>query len=188
MLHGFSSCTTASKMEFPTDEWDIFESADFDSAAPRGTGAAHMELMMQLRPNGRIQDHFRVAMGGSILCKAKIGLGCLLPTVDLQRIQLSYDFWVTDVVLRRNMTTSDWLDVYESIKSNKMLLLDRAGALLPEVDRAAILIVLESSDPLLKSASVRFAVSVGPDNRMRLELQGLPGPAKTISSKPAFTG
>ena len=108
--------------------------------------------------------------------------------MDLKRIQLSYDFWVKDVVLRRNMAASDWLDVYESIRENKMTLLDRHGAPLTEEERVAILTVLDKSDPLHKSASVRFAVSVGPDNRMRLELQGLPGPAKTISSKPAFTG
>jgi len=29
---------------------------------------------------------------------------------------------------------------------------------------------------------------VGADNRMRLELQGLPGSAKLLNSKPAFTG
>ena len=175
-------------MEFPTSDWDVFEAADFETAVPRGTGQAVMELMMQLRPNGRIQDHFRVALGGSILCKAVIGFGYILPTPDLQRIQISYDFWVKDVILRRNMASSDWLDVYDCIKENKMILLDRAGTLLTDDDQAAVLTVLDNSDPLLKSASVRFAVSVGPDNHMRLELQGHPGPSKTLRSKPAFTG
>ena len=175
-------------MEFPTTEWDIFEASDFETAAPRSTGSAVMELMMQLRPNGRIQDHFRVALGGSSLCQATIGFGRLLPTVDLQRVQIVYEFWAKDLTIRRNMSTSEWIDVYDGIRENRLQLTDRAGAQLSDEDRAAIVTILEKSENNLKSASFRFAVVVGPDERMRLEMQGMPGAASLLNSMPAFTG
>ena len=175
-------------MEFPTVSWDVFEADEFETAAPRSTGEAVMELMMQLRPNGRIQDHFRVALGGNSLCKATVGFGSLLPTVDLQRVSFIYEFWAKDLVIRRNMSTSEWMDVYDGIRENKLRLADRMGNPLSEEDRAAVITVLEKSEPNLKSASTRFAVVVGPDGRMQLELQGMPGPANLLNSKPAFTG
>ena len=175
-------------MEFPASEWDAFDSDQFEVASPRGTGEAVMELMMQLRPNGRIQDHFRLALGGNKMCKAKLGFGMILPTVDLQKLEVTFDFWVKDVKIRRNMSTSDWFDVADGIRANNIQLEDRLGTVLSEDDRAAVLVILEKSENFTKSASLRYAIVVGPDNRMWLELQGMPGPAKLLSSKPAFTG
>jgi len=175
-------------MEFPTLDWDIFDAAEFNMAAPRGTGDAVLELMVQLRPNGRIQDHFRVALAGNKLLRATVGFGSILPIKDLFKLQLTYDFWAKDVTIRRNMSTSEWTDVYEGIGQNNFRIEDRLGNPLSEDDRAAVLDILEKSDPNVKSASFRYAVVVGPDSRMWLELQGMPGPAKLLNSKPAFTG
>ena len=175
-------------MEFPTTEWDIFESQEFNLAAPRGTGEAVLELMMQLRPNGRIQDHFRVALAGNKLMSAAIGFGVILPTKELHKVQIALDFWVKDIVIRRNMATSEWTDLYEGITQNQIRVEDRQGTAVSADDRAAILTILEESETYTKSASLRYAVVVGPDSRMWLELQGLPGTAKMLNSKPAFTG
>jgi hypothetical protein len=38
---------------------------EFASAAPRNPGELGVEVLAQIRPNGRILDHFRVTLGGS---------------------------------------------------------------------------------------------------------------------------
>jgi hypothetical protein len=40
----------------------------------------------------------------------------------------------------------------------------------------------------LKSGSTRYAVVAGPDGRMWLEHQALPGTAEVLTSKPTFAG
>ena len=175
-------------MEFPTDVWDIFDTQEFDLAVPRESGQAVMELMVQLRPNGRAVDHFRVALGGSKLFSATIGFGSLLPIKDLDRMQIAFDFWVRDVKIRRNMATSEWIDLHEKLTEKVITIQDRVGKAVTEEHLGEILDLLERSGTYVKSTSMRYAVVVGADNRMRLELQGLPGSAKLLNSKPAFTG
>ena len=43
-------------MEFPTEDWDIFEAAEFETAATRMPSELCIEIMAQVRPNGRIMD------------------------------------------------------------------------------------------------------------------------------------
>jgi hypothetical protein len=175
-------------MEFPAEEWPHFEAADFELAVPRGSGKAVMELMMQLRPNGRAMDHFRVALGGSCLFDTVIGFGTLLTTTDLQKLQLTFDFWAADVKIRRNMSTSEWYDIYDKVLKNKMKVQHTSGKTVDTEELTAILDLLDRSETFLKTASMRYAVVAGPDNKMWLELQGLPGSAKMLNSKPIFTG
>jgi hypothetical protein len=51
-------------MNFPPEE-EVFGAEQFETAAPREAGELGLELMAQVRPNGRILDHFRVTLGGS---------------------------------------------------------------------------------------------------------------------------
>jgi hypothetical protein len=46
-------------MDFPP-QWQLFEMEQFATAAPRAAGELGMELAMQVRPNGRMLDHYRV--------------------------------------------------------------------------------------------------------------------------------
>ena len=43
-------------MEFPPD-WEVMAADDFTTARPRNAGLCSMELLAQVRPNGRILDH-----------------------------------------------------------------------------------------------------------------------------------
>ena len=98
-------------MDFPAEAWDIFEAADF-----------------QLRPNQRAMDHFRVALSGNKLYAATIGFGSIIPIVDLEKLQLRFDFWASDVKIRWNMSTSEWIDLYEQVTSkNKIRVEERSG-------------------------------------------------------------
>ena len=44
---------------------------DFELATARDPGILGVELMAQVRPNGCIMDHFRLALGGSHIIKAR---------------------------------------------------------------------------------------------------------------------
>jgi hypothetical protein len=113
-------------MEFPT-EWSVFKADEFETAAPLSHGKAVMELMIQARPNGRLLDHFRIATGGSEILEAKFQLNDIISNAKLDGVTAQFQFWGRDANLRRNMTTSAWLDVYGLIKSNKIKLESESG-------------------------------------------------------------
>jgi hypothetical protein len=54
-------------MEFPPETYDVFEADQFKTARARLTGDAVMEVMLQMRPNGRCLDHYRIALDGTVL-------------------------------------------------------------------------------------------------------------------------
>jgi hypothetical protein len=172
-------------MEFPGD-LDFFDNEDFDSAVPRSTGEAVMELMAQIRPNGRVMDHFRIAVGGSSLLEVDKPLSALIPAASLDRYKFKFQFWARDVAIRRNMTTSKWLDVTSIIEANMASLSTATG---DEVAQDVVLEELEAiEDSQIKDAAIRYAVVIGPDQRMALEVQSLPASANTLNGKPSFVG
>ena len=57
-------------MDFPPEEWVVFSLEEFTLAQPRNPGALGAEVMAQVRANGRITDHWRVALGGSEVLEA----------------------------------------------------------------------------------------------------------------------
>jgi hypothetical protein len=172
-------------MEFP-GELDYYDNEDFDTAVPRSTGEAVMELMAQIRPNGRVMDHFRIALGGSSLLEVNKSLSAIIPAPSLDKYKFRFQFWARDVAIRRNMMTSKWLDVTSIIESNMAAISDLAGV---EVAQEDVLEELENLDGgVPKFAAIRYAVVVGPDQRMALEVQSLPASANVLNGKPSFVG
>ncbi len=116
-------------MEFPA-EWAVFQADEFDTAAPSSHGKAVMELIIQARPNGRLLDHFRIATGGSEILEARFQLTDIISNAELEGVTAQFQFWGRDANLRRNMTTSEWLDVYGLIKSDELKLETAGGELI----------------------------------------------------------
>jgi hypothetical protein len=170
-------------MEFPS-QLDCFEANDFELAVPRATGRTLVELMVQARPTGRIADHFRFAMGGSALLETRPLLSSIFPDPKLDCYRFLYQFWCKDVEIRRNMTTSKWMDGMGLISSNTAVITDLEGTPVDE----EIVKKLLSKELLEKRGSIRHAVVVGPDHRLALELQAMPASEATLTSKPAFVG
>jgi hypothetical protein len=106
----------------------------------------------------------------------------LLPSPNLNGWQPHYQFWPRDTAIRRNMTTSSWLDVSQLVRSNNLRIVDEDGEAVNTVDAARIL--KENN----KSAVIRFAATVREDRRMTLELQSLPTSLAVVNSKPIFRG
>ena len=70
-------------MEFPTEDWDIFEASEFETAAARMTSELCIEIMAQVRPNGRIMDHWRVATGRTSILEATVDLAAIIPAASV---------------------------------------------------------------------------------------------------------
>ena len=172
-------------MEFPPD-WDVFPEEDFDMADPRNPGEAGVELMAQVRANGRILDHFRLALGGSELLSATVPLEDILQAKELPRWTLTVTSWPRDIKIRRNMASSTWVDVRDLVSSNDARLEDEDKK---TVEGKAFLDLLdEMVDKATNSAAIRWAVGAGEDNKMALTLQALPCPAHSFAGKPLFKG
>ena len=104
-------------MEFPP-EWLIFTNNDFDIAAPRDPGRCGVELRAQVRPNGQIMDHFQLAVGGTQLLENSFVTSELYANQAIPDMTIKWDVWPRDVKIRRNMSTSEWFDLTELIRSN----------------------------------------------------------------------
>ena len=174
-------------MEFPPAGWEIFEDKDFNLAAPRLAGDAVFELMAQARPNGRVVDHWRVGLGGSKILQADIKLAEMCRTTSISAYKLRFQAWPRDVMIRRNMISSAWLDGEALLKRREFVVSkDGQDEACPEDELLKEL--AKEEDPTKRAFAIRFAVGVGADKSLNLQLQGLPASESTLTSKPAFIG
>jgi hypothetical protein len=174
-------------MDFPA-EWEVFASADFETAESRRPGGQSVELMAQMRPNGRVLDHWRFAVGGNAALDIDVMLEQIIPGPAAFPHGWRYktQFWPRDVAIRRNMTTGGWQDVYENLAARQAQVVDVADILVPTEDVVAYLEGLPQA--AVKSASLRWAVVVGETGSLQLDLQSLPATSRMLSGKPAFRG
>ena len=173
-------------MEFPPETYDVFEAEKFETARARLSGNTVMEVLLQMRPNGRCLDHFRIALDGIVLETQVVATKVFRAPV-LSKYRLTYQVWPRDLKCRRNMTTTAWVDSYLAITANNILVStdDKGDAVPPEEIKNVLASIKEMG---MKSGSTRYAVVAGPDSRMWLEHQALPGTAETLTSKPTFAG
>ena len=176
-------------MEYPPSDWPCLNMEDFELAVPRNPGVLGIEIMAQARVNGRIIDHFRVALGGSEILKVRFSTRDVFLVTDTPAIQLRYEVWPRDIVIRRNMSTSEWMDVTTLLASRDISITVEgpAEADLPG-DNEALLTAMDGQPKAQVSASIRWAVCAGIDGRMELVLQTFPATAAILSGKPAFRG
>jgi len=172
-------------MEFPPEVFEVYSNAEFETAAARLPGPATMELLVQARDNGRCMDHFRIALGGSSLLEASVPLNRVFNAPSLKDYKLRFQFWARDIRIRRNMSTSTWSDAYAALASRDLEVTKNKE----EVEAETILEELNKmADPASRGGAFRYAVVVGPDQRLYLELVGLPCSAAGLAGKPAFVG
>ena len=172
-------------MEFPPGDWDIFEAESFETAPPRTAADVCVEVMAQIRPNGRIMDHWRIATGGTDMLKTSLDLASLIPAAAaLPKCFLSYEVWPADIGIRRNMTTSQWLDLYTIIAGNEIVAADEAGQPIESQTIVDNLKALPAKSVI--SAAIRWAVCVSEQGLLEIQLQALPAAVTTLSAKPIF--
>jgi hypothetical protein len=115
--HSVKSCfvfyynAVISTMEFPPETYDVFEADQFESARAHLTGDAVMEVMLQMRPNGRCLDHYRNALDGTVLETQVVATNVFRAPV-LAKYRLTYQAWPRNLKIRQYMTTTAWVDSY----------------------------------------------------------------------------
>ena len=172
-------------MEFPPGDWCIFEATSFETAPPRAAADVCVEVMAQITPNGRIMDHWGIATGGITMLKTTVDLATLIPATSiLPRCSISYEVWPADIGIRRNMTTSQWLDLYTLIAANEVTAVDEGNQ---PVENQTIIDNLKALPAkTVISAAIRWAVCVSEEGRIEIQLQALPAAVSTLSAKPIF--
>ncbi len=173
-------------MEFPLrdGEWNVFDSEDFEAAEARDPGDLGMELLAQVRPNGRIQDHFRIVLGGRQALEVKTSFGLLYGCSKYKDFKLRMQTWPRDIVIRRNSATSNWKDMYDLLSERNAEVIDGEGKQVP-----ADLVVRTLNDEIIPAggaASVRWAVVIGDDRTMRLDMTSLPASEASIAARPVL--
>ena len=178
-------------MEFPPEDWPIFPTADFDLAVPRDPGVLGLEVMAQARVNGRIVDHFRIAVGGSAVLRVNFTSRSIFLSERIPDTPLQYEVWPRDVVLRRNMASSEWLDVATLLASNDVAVMtseEAGGSNAVSTNDGLLAILSGAKDKTNYTASIRWAVVVGSDGHLELALQTLPAAAAVLVGKPVLRG
>jgi hypothetical protein len=172
-------------MEFPA-KWECFEAEQFSSAQPRSAGELGMELLVQVRPNGRMLDHFRIALGGSRVLDVNAAMADLLQIPSAKHWRLRMLICPRDIEVKRNMISSAWMDVKTLVaaKAAQMVVAGDDG----EEAGLAHATVVGEMDEAEVGAAIRFAVIIGGDQRLYLALQGLPATADYLMGRPAFRG
>jgi hypothetical protein len=111
--------------------------------------------MLQMRPNGRCLDHYRIALDGTVLETQVVATSAFRAPV-LAQYRLTYQAWPRDLKIRRNMTTTAWVDSFLAISANNVLVStdDKGDAVPPEEIKSVFAFIKEMS---MKSASTRYA-------------------------------
>jgi hypothetical protein len=135
-----------------------------------------------VRPSGRILDASRVVLGGDSTVQVDINLFDAIPAPRLAGCRLRYQVWPRDITIRRNQSTSGWLDLEALLAGRDAEVFNREGAGIPANEFLGILADMEAPN----AAAFWWAVTIGDDSSPRLQLQALPASASTLYGKPTL--
>jgi hypothetical protein len=170
-------------MDFPAT-WVVLQLDQFDTALPDIEGEVTVELLAHLRSSGRAWDHFRFSLNGSTPLEATVGLENIIPVPEFAGWHITHQVWARDIPLRRNMSTSAWVSITDTVARNDCDVTAPDGAGIPLAKFTRRVVSLPSSGPV--NASTRWAVVIGEDNLLRLQWQALPLPASIVNGRATF--
>jgi hypothetical protein len=174
-------------MNIDLQSWTVLPLEDYALAVPGEPGDLGIEMMVQARANGRIMDHYKFVVGGSVMSVTilsnKVYTADMLPAAAL-----SFQMRPAQIRFRQNMVTSDWIDINDRIRSRDCLVSGQEDE--EDEDRNAEFIKLLDGleDKEGAAASIRWALSARADGMFDLELQSLPASATVLNSKPILAG
>jgi hypothetical protein len=174
-------------MNIDSQSWTVLPLEDYALAVPGEPGDLGIEMMVQARANGRIMDHYKFVVAGSVMSVTilsnKVYTADMLPAAAL-----SFQMRPAQIRFRQNMVTSDWIDINDRIRSRDCLVSGQEDE--EDEDRNAEFIELLDGleDKEGAAASIRWALSARADGMFDLELQSLPASATVLNSKPILAG
>ena len=172
-------------MEFPGD-WTILNMEEFETASsPRDPGALGADVLVQVRDTGRAQDDFRVVVGGSKRLKVGFEAGLAFPTSKVPDWIITLECWPRDINIRKNMATSEWMDLIGMAAANDLTVTDKDGN---DCNEELVAFFNRQSGKTSYGAAIRWAVGAGPGKKMELSLQCLPATVTYLAGKPTLQG
>jgi hypothetical protein len=160
--------------------WSVLPLEDYNLARPAEPGELGVELLVHARANGRILDHFRIAVGGSRIIDVTTTTGLLFGSEMLPTTAVNFQLRPDEIGLRQNSITSEWIDVVDQIRSRDFLVGDDPE----DDDNEELLSLLDTIDDASgTNASVRWAVAVTEQQTLELVLQALPASADTLNGR-----
>jgi hypothetical protein len=165
-------------MDFPAT-WVVLQLDQFDTALPDIEGEITVELLANLWSSGLALDHFRFSLNGSMPLETTVGLENIIPVPDFAGWNVTHQIWARDIPLRRNMSTSAWVSITDTVAKNDCDVTAPDGAGIPAAEFTRKVVGLPSSGPV--NASTRWAVVIGEDHLLRLQWQALPLPASILT-------
>lgn len=180
----FSTPVHVLTMEFP-GRWDVFPMEEYSTAIARCPGKAGIEVMAQARANGRLIDHFKVTINGSEVLNVNFPLSAVFSVADMPDWRIQWDIWPRDIPIRRNMSSSNWADLYSGILSNEIFVFDDKGPVPKDKIEGFF---QQGKGKLTLHAAFRWAVGISDDLRMMVGLYALPASLTTLEGNPVFKG
>ena len=173
---------------FPPD-WQIYDNDQFatftiPATADAGLGAA---LCIQIRPDGRATEHFKVTLFGGELIQAAFPATALFNLPEAAGLSLFFQCAPVEAAPRVDMTTTAWRDVHDMMRQRIVLILDVKGDLV-DGDALRSRMASDCAKKTAIGASIRWAVAVADGGKLELQLQGLPLPAKFLTSEVPYRG
>jgi len=177
---------TPTTMEFPSEEWEYLDNDDFDTAPVDLVGEHTLSLYAQLRPTGRILDHFRAALGGASPLVTSCPLDSMIPAPCFKGWTFKTQVFPRDINIRKNMLSTAWIDTPAQLLFNDASVYNSTGEVVANDTFMALLDDLPESGP--DTVATRYCVVIGADRRPALQHQSLPASATFLSGKTAFKG
>jgi hypothetical protein len=172
-------------MDIQHHPWSILPADNFSTAEPPEPGDLGVQLLAQVRATGRIADHMRLAIGGSKILEATFSSQLVFASPLIPAMTLVMQRRPRDIILRCNMTSSEWMDVTNLLRGRELIAGGQQEGDEEEDDNDDILTILENLvDPHQGQASIRWAVGATSDRQLELILQALPASANNLNSKP----
>ena len=147
-------------MDFPVENLDSLPAADFETAVSSLMGSLNVELLAQLRDNGRILDHWRLTVGGSRVQQLLVPMTEMFQLPSLSAWRFRMQFWARDMLIRRNMTTSIWVSISTILAAREAQVIDDSDQLVPT---EAVLAEIQKAKA---DSAIRWAVVIGEDERL----------------------
>ena len=167
---------------FPPD-YTVLSGEDFMSynLTPGEDSGLSVVPLLQIRNNGRAEDHFRLCIFGPGTVAANIPASRVLPVPESSGIVLQYSATPEDISPEVDSTTTNWLDIEDLLRDSTMVCVN-AEALDVQIEAKEFRDMLRtgSSAKSPVGGSIRWAVAINAGGLLEMQLQALPAPAKLL--------
>ena len=171
---------------FPTD-WEVHPAENFASYAvdelvdsPLG-----VNMLMLLDQDNRSAGSYKLSLFGGGIIEASYPLGNIIPDLppQFEQLYVHSHFKAHRIVTVANACSTAWRDLDILLQERTLSLYNDADT---EPEDPAPLIKYLQDQKAAKTgvgASLRFGIAAGPDKKIRLEVQSLPAPSKSLNAK-----